>query len=801
MTAVTATRSRPVYLTREGDTFRVTFAFDPALVARVKTLPYATFHPDTKTWTALVCAQSVDALRSWFYDGLTDVPVDDLLAPGEAPAPCAPATLREGTTRRPFVATVGLRADGTFEKLTAIPGASWDKKARAVTFPPLAAPALADLVARGVLADPDRLLAPAETVVAFDVRTGRFTVRGQDPRAAQAFARYFPATDVVTRWRDKGLDVAFSDPFTEEVYRGEIARHRPPVQPQGLSVPLYEFQARNVAVALERTGFAIVDEPGLGKTVQAIAVGASLLAAGAVTRVCVLVPGAVRTQWASEIVRFTGADPGDVVVVRGDPAQRAGAYAAAEAARWFVVHYDVLAKDLKALSPLFTGALVVADEAHRLKTYNAARTKAALKLCAGAARRLALSGTPLETSVAEWYQVLSGFAVPGFLGGPKDFNARYRFRTKHGWEGARNLAELRERSRPHYARHTKAEVASHLPPLRVEQLVLDPGPTYAAALRRAHNEAAAEIEKYRAAVRGSAEISGGLFGGDSEDVPTADMNATTLLRMLCSSPRLVLQSASDSAAAVVAAGLIPDEDGPKLDELRVMAADFHALSRARQVSSPEGHVPTAQEVQGERFVVFTFSRTMAHLIAHRFAEDQIPYVLYTGDTSAADRDAAVAAFTDPTSDVIAFIATDAAAEGLNLGVACSTLIQFDPPWTPSRSQQRVNRIHRIDGTASSYRVINMVLAGTMERGVYEALGNLADVQDKLFGEENTRYKATGRRTRHTSVFAEAMARFAAGTHTYAAAGRRSAPPGAVASPAPPAPEPVAADEGDQLRLF
>lgn len=785
MSATTLARTRPVYLARDGDTFRVAFAYDQRIVARVKALPHATFHPDTKTWTTLVCAQSLDALRSWHYDGLTDVPVDSLLHPGERPPPCPPATLRAGTVRRPFTATVAMRGDGTYEKLAAIPGASWDKASQTVTFPPLASPALADLVARGVLADPDRLLTPASTVVAFDVRSGQFTVRGEDPRAQVAFARHFPRVDVVAGWLDRGLDVAFADPFTEEVYRGELARHRDPVDPPGLLVPLYDFQKRNVAVALERTGFAIVDEPGLGKTIQAIAVGAGLLARGAVSRVCVMVPGAVRTQWANEIVRFTGTDPANVVVVRGDPARRARAYADATTAQWFVVHYDVLAKDRKALAPLFTGALAVADEAHRLKSYQAARTKAALKLCSGAARRLALSGTPLETSVAEWYQILSGFAVPGFLGGPKDFNARYRFPAPHGgYQGARNLAELRDRSRVHLARHTKAEVATHLPPLQVEQMVLDPDPTYAAALRRAHREAADAIDKYNAATRGVAvEPRGGLFGGDTEVQSSSDMNATTLLRLLCSSPRLVQSSESDSAAALIGAGLIPDQDGPKLDELRVMAADFHAVGQARRMNCPDGHVPQREEVQGERFVLFTFSRRMADLIAERLDEDGISHVLYTGAVSSKDRDAAVAAFTDPTSDVTAFIATDAAAEGLNLGACCSTLIQFDAPWTPSRSQQRINRIHRIDGTATGYRVINLVLAGTMEHGVYRSLEHRADMQDVLLEEHNTRQKATGRRTRSRSVFEEAMAEFAAG-----AAERPRRPAG----PRPDAPTPLLA---------
>src|SRR5205085_2397937 len=87
---------------------------------------------------------------------------------------------------------------------------------------------------------------------------------------------------------------------------------------------------------------------------------------------------------------------------------------------------------------------------------------------------------------------------------------------------------------------------------------------------------------------------------------------------------------------------------------------------------------------------------------------------------------------------------------------CSTLVQFDLPWTPSRAQQRMNRIHRLDGTAPRYLVVNMVLANTMEIGVSRLLGERADLQDALFGENGARYAATGRRTRGKSIFEEAM---------------------------------------------
>ena len=757
MTAA-VTLNRPVFLTREASVFRLAFKFDPDLLRRVKDLPYATFDPDTKTWTTLVCGQSVQLLRRYYYEGLIDVPVDSLLADGETPDNCREAELRPGTGKRPFYVHIALRGGNTFDRLRSLPGASWEKKAQALSYPATSSVALAELVDRGVLDDPHKLLTTDGTVVSFDGRTGQFVVRGPDPRAGVAFGKHFPRRDVVTDWRARGLDVDFSDDFTREIYRGELARHGDGFQPDGLLMDLFPYQKRNVAVALERSGIGIYDEPGLGKTAQGIAAGFELLRRGAVTRTIVMVPASVRTQWGAEIVRFTGCSAEDVVIVSGDPKKRLAAYERAAHVPWLVIHYDVLSRDLKKLKPLFAGALVIADEAHRLKSYQAARTVAATTLCRSAARRIALTGTPILTNPGEFFQLLSGFAIPGVLGSPTEFNERYRYKSRWGYEGAKNIPELRDRTKVYYCRHTKAEVATHLPPLRVQQLVLDPDPAYAGALRRAHREAAEEIKADRVA-----KVKRGRLLIDQEEIDEAesgaDMTAVGMLRLLCSSPRLVAESESAAAKALKDAGIVPDEDGPKLDELRVRAAEFQSTQDRRKQWMIDNQVAeaTPDMVHGERFVVFSFSKRMANLISRRFTEDGVKHVVFTGDTSDDERDEAVRAFTDPNSDVIAFVATDAAAEGLNLGRCCSTLFNADMAWTAAIMAQRSQRIHRIDGTAPRYLVINLTLANTIEIGFSRLLDQRADLQDALFGEHGGRARTTGRRTK--SLFEEAMAGF------------------------------------------
>lgn len=732
--------TRPVYLTREGGTFKLSFRYHPEIVAAVKTLPGAKFDGENKTWTCAVCTQSVESLREWYLNGWCDVSVDTLVPPGEAILPAKPAVLRAGTLRRPYQVVVNIRSEDLYARLRAVAGASWDKKSSTLTYPPGAVAALIELVERGVLEDPDGILKPADIVVAYDTRTGVFTVRG-DARAEAAFLKSYPEHDVMSVWKERGIDVAFADSFTEEVYHGERVRSGSGLQPEGLRINLYPYQAQSVALACTRSGLGVFHEMGLGKTAVAIATGLELcINRGEVDRVVCIVPGAVRTQWSREINRFTGCE--DIVIVDGDKKKRAAAYGAAKTARWMIVNYDVLHTDLASISPLVAGSLLVIDEAHRIKSPTAKRTKAVRTLAAKASRRLALSGTPIENDPGEWYSVISGFVQPGCFGSPIDFLSRYSYPGRFGgFEGARNLQELRARSRIYYVRSTKAEVATHLPPLRVQNQSLDVDSAYANALRVAHRDARDEIKRSaleRAAKRG--DVGGALDGAAYEEVETgAEMTAVGMLKLLCCSPRLLWRSEAAAARALCEAGIIPEEDGPKLDELRLVAAELQA--------------------NGQRCVVFTSSRKMVDLVAERFDTDGVRYVTYTGETSSQDRDAAVAAFCEPGTDEkpgpTIFLATDAGGEGLNLGRQCSLLINLDIPWTPGRLTQRSARIHRLDGEHNSYLVINLTLRGTIEEGILRLVERKADLADAIFGEAGGRRKATGRGGKQT-IFEEAL---------------------------------------------
>lgn len=730
-------------LSREGGFFRLSFRYNPTTVEMVKRLPHASFDPETKTWTTSVCLQSLEKLRQWRWEGFLRNDPDALIQDGEEIRAVKPAELRSGTVRRPFMAFIAIRDDETYTKLTSIPGARWEKAASGVSFPPGAAGALADLVDEGLLEDTQGLLSPADVVVMYEPRTGVFKVRG-DSRAQDAFDKNFPQHDVMKVWGERGLDVAFADSFSKEIYQGELARRGEGVQPEGMLVDLYPYQKTDLAVALERSGIGIFSSMGVGKTILGIAAGHELMTnRQEVPRVIVVVPPSIRTQWREEICRFTGCLREEVAVVDGDKKHRMAAYDKVESgeAKWLVVHYQaiILQEDSKRLEKLSSGAFLIFDECHRLKNQQAKTTKIAQSMSRKAGRRMGLSGTPIENNPGEWFNILSGLLIPGVFGSPMDFLNRYCYPGKFGgFEGARNIPELRARSKPLYVRHTFNEVASHLPPQRVQTISLDPRPEYAAALKRAHREAREEIRKNRVE-RLEKKGVGALDGYERDEAEGgAEMTAVGMLKLLCSSPRVVANSDSPSAQALKDSGLLPDEDGPKLDELRTMAAEMQA--------------------NGERMVVFSGSKRMANLISERFLEDGVRHVLYTGDTGTAERDEAVRSFVAPIEDdnpgPTVFVSTDAGAEGLNLGKQCSTLVNVDIPWTPGRLGQRNARVRRIDSTATSFLVVNLVVRGTIEEGILRMIEHKADLQDAVLGEKGGRRATTGRGGRN--IFENAM---------------------------------------------
>jgi hypothetical protein len=158
-------------------------------------------------------------------------------------------------------------------------------------------------------------------------------------------------------------------------------------------------QAQVVEAAAEghRT-FLLADEPGLGKTAQA------LLAAQAADAypLLVVVPNVVKTNWAREAGIWTPSHPATVVHGDGDDVDAFSDIV--------IVNYDILDRHVGWLGTLGFRGMVV-DEAHFIKNKSSQRSRHVLELSAKIRSRtlrpllMALTGTPLINDIEDFLAI------------------------------------------------------------------------------------------------------------------------------------------------------------------------------------------------------------------------------------------------------------------------------------------------------------------------------------------------------------------------------------------------------------
>jgi SWI/SNF-related matrix-associated actin-dependent regulator 1 of chromatin subfamily A len=254
----------------------------------------------------------------------------------------------------------------------------------------------------------------------------------------------------------------------------------------GLSVPkgekLLPFQKKAARFALSRNRSYLALDPGLGKTPIAAVIAESLNRSLHLSVVYICPPFLTRNteiefqKWAPslDVERyFPGCPPTDGV---------------------FIVPDSMIAKDdtkkaigefVKANSGRGHSTLLFADEAHRYKNDDAARTRALFGkpgvqgIADKFLRVVYLSGTPMPNRPIELYPVLNHSA-----GETIDFMSKYEYAKKYcaafrgpwGWDftGASNLDELASRVKGTFMlRYTKKEVLKELPAKTEEMVVLN----------------------------------------------------------------------------------------------------------------------------------------------------------------------------------------------------------------------------------------------------------------------------------------------------------------------------------------
>jgi len=264
---------------------------------------------------------------------------------------------------------------------------------------------------------------------------------------------------------------------------------------------LYPFQKKGVEFLTSQHAALLADEPGLGKTIQAICACNELKA----KKILVVCPAIVKLNWEREI-KIWLKEKLTVQALNGrKDVPRPGV-------NIIVVNYDLLISPSIFKSLLATRfAVGVFDESHYLKNRKAKRTKAVLLKDAIASRcvyKWFLTGTPILNRPVELYPVLK--AVASNTIEPYTSYEQFAYRYCDGYfdgfqliaRGASNMDELCTRlSKNFMLRRLKKDHLKELPDKQYQLILLPPaGSDVKALVKKEFTFAKGEVR--RAAVGG-----------------------------------------------------------------------------------------------------------------------------------------------------------------------------------------------------------------------------------------------------------------------------------------------------------
>ncbi len=442
-----------------------------------------------------------------------------------------------------------------------------------------------------------------------------------------------------------------------------------PLRRELLSVELLPYQMDGIAFAVGSGRVILADDMGLGKTIQGIGTAELLARWAEIRRVLVICPASLKSQWRSEIARFSGRS---TQVVVGTGAERAEQYASDTF--FTICNYEQVMRDLREIETV-PWDLIILDEGQRIKNWESKTSSVIRSLRSDF--RLVLSGTPLENHLGELFTVVR-FVDEHRLGAADRFFNRHRIVDDRGKVvGYHNLAQLRESLAPILLRRTRAEVAKQLPERTDEVVRIEP--------------TAEQLEIHDGNLVIAAQIAAKKF-----------LTEIDLLRL--QKALLLARMSADSTFLV-------DKQEPEYSS---------KLERLAELWEGLLVDPT------RKIVLFSEWRTMLDRIERQLDDLGCEYVRLDGQVPQKKRPAIVDRFqTDPECRVI--LMTNAGSTGLNLQSA-NVVINVDLPWNPAVLEQRIARAHRM-GQRNPVHVYKLVTTGTIEERLLDTLASKQDLAD------------------------------------------------------------------------
>jgi len=486
---------------------------------------------------------------------------------------------------------------------------------------------------------------------------------------------------------------------------------------------LFPHQRAGVEFLSKARRALLADEPGLGKTAQAIRSLKRLHDRGEqVFPALIVCPNTLKTNWEREFDRWW---PGiDVQVVKGSATQRRKAFD--HEAQVYVINWESLRTHSKLLSygsialarctdcgghdskitasrcevhqrelNVIDFKAVVADEIHRSKDPKSKQTRAFWAASGNADIRFALTGTPIANTVVDLWPILHWLDAKEWPSKTKWLD-RYVNTMMNAFGGLMILglkpameSEFFAGIHPRMRRMLKQKVLPWLPEVINDRRDVEMGAKQAKAYKQMLENMIAELsttpeERFQEA-----------FEQGETDIVVAPNPLTQTMRLL--------QFASSYGTMELVDGqekMILSDPSCKVDALMddIENGDFGDDSVA----------------------VCAVSRQLIELLSARLTKEKIAHGLITGAQSGDERQRAIDDFQAGRTKWILFTA-QAGGVGVTL-TAARRLVMLQRPWSLVDYKQALDRVHRIGSEIhDSILITDYVTEGTIEERVIEAL--------------------------------------------------------------------------------
>lgn len=513
-----------------------------------------------------------------------------------------------------------------------------------------------------------------------------------------------------------------------------------------LTVTPYPYQDVAIEQALDRGNLLIAYGMGLGKTLVQIAIAEALMAEDEVTCAALVVPAALKWQWAQALVWATDIRSREIVlkprsknpqkitipvrhqavVIDGTPEKRDEQYAYIRKVRpdYVILGYKNVVNDWRQVRRIHPD-LIALDEATAIKSFNAEQSQK-IKLWQ-AEYRYALTGTPIDNRADELFSIME-WVDPDALGRPDLFDKAFVRRDGARVKGYKNLDVLHTKIQPFVARKTRfdPDVAAFMPKdFHKDFLVEISGKTKALYKDIACDliDRLSEIVTY-----GSFDV-GAYYSGDSQSSGTSEqgeaMAAFGALAMLVDHPLLLLESAQkfedwmDHAKDDLQ--FVGKSHGSKYAWTLLQNGQLDWINAKTTSPKFDDVMEQISNVLDERpenkIIVFSFSKMMLRLLRNALPKGSA--VIFDGDMSATEKERAKQEFkTDPKTRV--FLSSDAGGMGVDLPEA-NWLINYNHPWSAGKADQRNSRHIRAGSVWEEVWVLNFVVQYSVEEWKYQIL--------------------------------------------------------------------------------